>query len=88
MRIIIVKRITALMRFTGRETDAQKQTAWNEQNVNFCSGWRIGLEIKWSIWYNKNTEKKHCTQVIGTPVRAPDVRRCQRARGNQCGCQR
>ena len=39
MRIIIVKRIMALMRFTGRETDAQKQTAWNERNVNFCSGW-------------------------------------------------
>lgn len=85
MRIIIVKRIMALMRFTGRETDAQKQTAVDEHNVNFCSGWRIGLEIKWTIWYNKNTEKKHCTQVIGTPVRAPDVRRYQRARGNQCG---
>jgi hypothetical protein len=39
MRIIIVKRIMALMRFTGRETDAQKQTARNERNVNFCSGW-------------------------------------------------
>ena len=57
MRIIIVKRIMALMRFTGRETDAQKQTARNERNVNFCSGRRIGLEIKWTIWYNKNTEK-------------------------------
>ena len=34
MRIIIVKRITDLMRFNGRETDAQKQTAGYELSVN------------------------------------------------------
>ena len=39
------------------------------------------LENKWTIWYNKNIEKKHCAQAIGTPVRAPDVRRSQRACG-------
>ena len=57
----------------------QNQTAGNERSVNFYQNERIVLEIKWTIWYNKNTEKKRCAQAFGTPVRAPDVRRCQRA---------
>ena len=57
----------------------QKQTAGNERSVNFYQNERIVLEIKWTIWYNKNTEKKRCAQAFDTPVRAPDVRRCQRA---------
>ena len=36
----------------------------------------IGQIIRYN---NKNTEKKRCAQAFGTPVRAPDVRRCQRA---------
>ena len=57
----------------------QNQTAGDERSVNFCQNDRIVLEIKWTIWYNKNTEKKRCAQAFDTPVRAPDVRRCQRA---------
>ena len=90
MRIIIVKRIMALMRFTGRETDAQKQTARNERNVNFCSGWRIGLEIRRGVWYHINTEKKRCTQAFGMPEELPtsDAVRGQRNQSGRHGSER
>ena len=77
----IFDRIRILKGMHISETFMKNQTARNEQDVNFCKNDRIVLENKWTIWYNENTEKKCYAQAIGTPVRAPDVRRCQRACG-------
>ena len=60
-----------LRHWSIQRNHAQKRTAGNEQNVNFCSGWPIGLEIGWGVWYNINTEKKRCTQAFGMPEELP-----------------
>ena len=69
---------------------ARKQTAGDEQNVNFCSELPIGLEIGWGVWYHTNTEKKRCTQAFGMPEELPtsDAVRGQRNQSGRHGSER
>ena len=80
-----------ILRYWSIQRDhAQKRTAWDEQNVNFCSGWPIGLEIRRGVWYNINTEKKRCTQAFGMPEELPtsDAVRGQRNQSGRHGSER
>ena len=79
-----------LRHWSIQRNHAQKRTAGNEQNVNFCSGLPIGLEIGWGVWYHTNTVKKRCTQAFGMPEELPpsDAVRGQRNQSGRHGSER
>jgi len=45
-------------------SDTQNRTAGDEQDVNFYWNEQIVLEIKYSVWYNIDTERKAMTRSL------------------------
>ena len=45
-------------------SDTQNRTAGDEQDVNFYWNERIVLEIKYSVWYNIDTERNAMTRSL------------------------
>ena len=58
-----VKHITGLICFI-LESHTQNRTAGDEQDVNFYWNERLVLEIKFSVWYNINTERNATTRSL------------------------